>query len=140
MRRRLSTPWGPGEEALLLAMDGAGSTIVEIAAVLGRPYSSVYGKLRVLQKPAAVMVPAVAPAAAVAAAVAQVEAPAPAPAPAAAPAPAPGSVRTDGMVRCLGGCGQMWHSPDRLRIRRCPRCRGRTGKGASGMSEHALRL
>lgn len=30
-----------------------------------------------------------------------------------------------GKVRCLGGCGREFNSPDRVRVRICPRCKGR---------------
>lgn len=38
-----------------------------------------------------------------------------------------------GEAKCLGGCGQMFHSPDRKRVRICPSCK--RGARCSGLPE-----
>lgn len=44
-----------------------------------------------------------------------------------------------GEVKCLGGCGKTFHSPDRLRIRICPECKKRHRQGGLP-STYALAL
>lgn len=45
------------------------------------------------------------------------------------------------MVRCLGGCGQMFASPDRMRIRVCKTCKERhRAGGINDASDFSLRL
>lgn len=45
-----------------------------------------------------------------------------------------------GVVRCLGGCGKTFASPDRCRIRICPVCRKRESRTDVFATEHALHL
>lgn len=42
-----------------------------------------------------------------------------------------------GIVRCLGGCGQHFRSPDRCRIRICSRCKSKHAE-TSSLTEHRL--
>ena len=43
-----------------------------------------------------------------------------------------------GLVRCLGGCGDHFNSPDRCRIRICPECKSKRRLTTEGLTEHHL--
>lgn len=106
----------PEEDAKILAMIAAGIPLREIAAAIGRLASSVGSRVRKLQgKPAA-------------------------PSGLVMRKPQPSATASlGGQVRCLGGCGKIFDSPDRLRIRRCPTCKAR--RACSGLpDDYALRL
>ncbi len=45
-----------------------------------------------------------------------------------------------GIVRCLGGCGQTFASPDRCRIRICPNCKKRRSRDDVFSTEYGLQL
>ena len=133
MKRRAFTPQ---EDQRILDLFASGRNYDEIAELVGRSPSSIGGHLRALLRRA----PALARVRIKKNVVPSVKAPRPRPPattpPPAKPLPPPG----DGWVRCLGGCGQMWDSPDRLRIRICPACKRSTNHNSGLSAAYALRL
>ena len=94
--------FSPAEDAFIVQRRAAGNTYGEIARAMQCSPSAIADRVRLLASPGAQ--PAV-----------QSQAVRAAPRPRVAP--------LGGEVRCLGGCGGRFHSPDRLRIRICPRCK-----------------
>lgn len=43
-----------------------------------------------------------------------------------------------GHVRCLGGCGETFYSPDRCRIRICANCKRKNLEKTGGIAEHRI--
>jgi len=94
--------FSPAEDAFILRSKAAGATNTEIATALSCSPSTIANRVRLIAPPGAQPV---------------------APSQAVPAAPRPQVAPLGGEVRCLGGCGGRFHSPDRLRIRICPRCK-----------------
>lgn len=103
LRSEMRVRFTPEDDAKMLALSAAGKTGREIGEALGdRQASSVNNRLRMLKG----------------------WVPTPRPHRAMGAKKAPGGT-TQGVVKCLGGCGGEFLSPDRLRIRICPVCKKR---------------
>lgn len=103
LRSETRVRFTPEDDAKMLALSAAGKTGREIGQALGdRPARSVNRRLRMLKG----------------------WAPTPRPPLAMGAKKAPGGT-TQGVVKCLGGCGKEFLSPDRLRIRVCKVCKQR---------------
>lgn len=123
MTRPAPRQFTPEEDERLLAMAEAGMTHLQIAAALGRPLSSAGNRLRALrrERDLGVLKPGLDKA-----------------------TTGLSSNRVKlligGEVNCLGGCGGRFHSPDRLRIRICPKCKRSDAYRSSSSAEFALLL
>lgn len=119
----------PEESQKIQALRAAGCSLSDIALELNRSGAGIWGHLkRLAGLPVRAMPPAALPPAVN---VAQ---------PAVAVRKSRGLVkRNAGEVKCLGGCGKTFASPDRLRIRICPLCKHRHQNDALP-STYALHL
>jgi hypothetical protein len=109
MRRRseMRVRFTPEDDAKMLALSAEGKTGREIGLALGdRQASSVNNRLRMLKG----------------------WVPTPRVRGATAAKKAPGGQGKMGVVKCLGGCGGTFLSPDWLRIRICKVCKQRNGQ------------
>lgn len=103
LRSEMRVRFTPEDDAKMLALSAAGKTGREIGEALGdRQASSVNKRLRMLKG----------------------WVPTPRTHRAMGSKKAPGGT-TQGVVKCLGGCGETFLSPDRLRIRICRVCKQR---------------
>lgn len=108
-------PFSADEDARLLALLRQGKTYTLIGGLLGRRTSTVRSRLLLLRS-------RMTDAAPIRKSIAHQDAGA------------------GGRVRCLGGCGQTFLSPDRCRIRVCPVCKKHRSREDVFSTEHALCL
>jgi len=117
------------EDRLLMRLRGEGMTFAAIGHLMNRPQSSVGNHFRRLQRKSGDRPPLLSR---------RVEV--------ADPDHDLDPVETfvyrspDGEVRCLGGCGKTFHSPDRMRIRICPTCKNSEERRGCSYAEFSLRL